>query len=86
MDGQPWEVWDSVSGNLIFTGTPGAVVMMLRGLDRQGDDALSGLTAGPADDSQVWPAAELLNRPDLVTGGDLARALRRGADLPLPPR
>ena len=57
-----WEVWDSVSGNCVFTGTRNSAIAMLQALHWQGGDGvLEGLNAGPADDSNVWPARALVD-------------------------
>jgi hypothetical protein len=48
--GQPWEVWDSESGNLVFAGTETEAVAEAERLQAAG---ARGISVGPEDDSRV---------------------------------
>jgi len=54
---EPWEIWDTYSGNLVFEGTPAQVDAFLHDLYRaQGTGGLTGLKVGPADESHTVDA------------------------------
>lgn len=60
MDIADWEVWDTLSGNLIFSGTPAQVDEFIYNLFKaQGEEGLEHLKVGPENDCRVFDAIDM---------------------------